>query len=232
MSAAAPVRMVLAALLLCAALTGCTSPPKSFSGFMESYAGFVPDPTFSGALIYRSDPDLDLTSYRALLVDPVVVHFGAESHVAGTDPAEVRALADHFRAAILRAFEGRYPLEERASEGVLRLRGAITDAVPASPGGNLLGALLPPLTLYSFANKAVTGTHPFAGGASIELEVRDAATDERLAALVDRRSGGRFELISGATRWGQARAALDFWASELPARLDMQRARRELRSSP
>ena len=222
--------LALCLVLVASGLGGCTSPPKRFSGFMESYAGFVPDPSFSGALVYRKSPELDLTGYTALLVEPVVVHFAEGSRIVGNDPAAVRELADYLHTAILRAFEGRYPLTESPGPGVLQVSAALTDAVPANPLGNLF-ALLPPVTLYSYADKGLTGTHPFAGGASIELEIRDAVTRERLAAMADRRSGGRFD-PRGLTKWGQARAALNYWASELPDRLDMQHARRQLRPIP
>ena len=225
-TALARALLALCLVLVGSGQSGCTSPPKRFSGFMESHVGFVPDPSFSNALMYRKAPELDFTGYSALLVEPVVVRFAEGSRVAESDPGKLRELADYLHAAIRRAFEERYPPAESPGPGVLLVSAALTDAVPANPWGNLL-ALLPPVTLYSYADKALTGTHPFAGGASIELEIRDGGTRERLAAMADRRSGGRFD-FRGVTKWGQARAALRHWASALPEHLDMQRARRQL----
>lgn len=51
----------------------------------------------------------------------------------------------------------------------------------------------------------------------MEMEVLDSMTNERLAAAVDTRSGGK---LAGWSKWGAVKEAFEFWAKRLKKRLD------------
>ncbi len=103
--------------------------------------------------------------------------------------------------------------------GVMVVRAAITDVVPTRPLLNLATSV-PPARGASMAKRVITGTHLFVGRVSIEAEVLDSVTGERLVAYVDRAAGGKMNPVRGLTTWGQVKAALDDWAAKLRQGLD------------
>ena len=79
------------------------------------------------------------------------------------------------------------------------------------------------MRLISAIKKVSTGTNAFVGRASVEAELRDGLTDERLMAAVDERAGTH-ALRDGVGTWSDVDQAFEYWAKRLSARL------RELRT--
>lgn len=103
-----------------------------------------------------------------------------------------------------------YPVVYQPGVGVLRIRAAITDIIPANPLLNIVttAAVFIPLDM---------------GGAAMEAEFLDSVSNERLAAIVDRKQGSPLsplDIIGGFTKWGHAKGAFDKWAKELREALD------------
>jgi hypothetical protein len=96
----------------------------------------------------------------------------------------------------------RYPVVTVPGPQALRIRAAITDIDTVNPALNLRTtvAVLVPLDM---------------GGATIEVEFLDAESGERLAAMVDRKTGSPLKIFSGYSRLAHARGAFDQWADEL-----------------
>jgi hypothetical protein len=67
--------------------------------------------------------------------------------------------------------------------------------------------------------KMATGTQAFVGEAAVEGELLDGVTGERLAAFVDKRSGGKSVERIGAGAWEDYKNACKVWAELLATRL-------------
>ncbi len=146
--------------LICIALLACRSQPwVEPSGYLGSYEDFELDPA-SEALRYVV-PDLDLSPYHRVIIDPVDVVLDPEAAGRPVNPAELAALADYLRQALIVAVRDAYPVVEEPGPDVLRLR------------------------------VAITGTHLFVGEVAIEAELLDSESGRRLIAVVDRKAGGK-----------------------------------------
>ena len=65
-------------------------------------------------------------------------------------------------------------------------------------------------------------SHVAVGRASIEIELVDSLSGQRLAAAIDRREGGT--KVAGS-KWGDVEEAFEYWAAKLMLFLNKQRAR-------
>ena len=211
-----------AALAIGLGLATSCAPRAQPSGFLEDYRGFQAAPGWSGALIYRSG-ERPLAPYRAILLEPVSIWTKADAEYRGVDPEELAELGRYFREAALEALGGSdYSIVEEPGPGVLRVRAAITDVVPTRPLLNT-ATMAGPGRAVSTATRVITGTHLFVGEVSIEAEILDSQSGERLVAIVDRSAGSKFNPIAGATTWGNAKRALQSWAQQFRERLDASR---------
>lgn len=192
------------------------------SGFLGDYSDLAPGPNDDLLWVYRREAGV-LARYGAFLFEPVLVFFDAESAGGGIDPQELGELADFLRQRAIEELEkGGFAIVDEPGPGVVRVRAAITGVKPIQPARNLgtkavgmsvgLGLLVPSVDV---------------GSASIEMEMLDAETGERLVAVVASREGRRFfNLKASSTRWGDTKAALGKWAEQLRRRLEEIRAER------
>jgi hypothetical protein len=185
------------ALLFFMACAVAPAPPQS--GFLENYDGFKPDPA-DASLVWWERPGFNWSDYHGVLLDPVSVYYHPEARGRGIRPEELKKLTDAFRDAVIEELGTDYPVVAQAAAGILRIRCAITDIIPSSPGINLATSLL------AFVAVDV-------GGASIEFEILDSMTGERLAAGVDQKLGSSVDGLANLTRLGQARPAFRDWAA-------------------
>ena len=215
----------LAAFSILVSLACAPKPPVAPSGYLGDYSGFVPDPEGGERLIYTK-PDLDLARYRRVIIDPVVVELRDEGAGEAVDAAQLVALANYLRDALLIALRGAYPVVEEPGPDVLRLRVGLVDVVPTKPVLNTIGTLAIPARAASAAKRAITGTDLFVGEVAIEAEVLDSQTGERLLGLVDRKAGDKFGLREGSTTWGHVAQAFREWAVGFRLTLDRANAQR------
>ncbi len=208
-SGARPTALALLLLgslaLACGTGGGPPLQPKPLpSGYLGDYSDFVADPTRGGALFYQH-PDADLADYDKLIIPPVRVVLQRER---GVPQEDLDLLAGYLHSALLIAMRGAYPVVEEPGPGVLRVRVAITDLVPAQSAG------------------VVGGKRLFIGQVQIEGEALDSVSSQRLMGLVDRKVVGR-RLAEGSTQFGTATQAFREWA--VGFRLVIDRAHRRAR---
>ncbi len=195
-----------AALLSISVLTGCASTPIAPSGFLRDYSKLEPVPG-EPQMLYYEKPNVEWKKYTKLLLDPAMVYYSPETKDRHIHPDELKKLTDYFRNVVIEAVKDAYPVVDAPGPGVLRIRTAITDVIPTNPLVNIatVAAVLLPLDL---------------GGAAIEAEFLDSISNERLAALVDRKKGTPLDIVGGFTKWGHVEAAFKAWAKELREALD------------
>ncbi|ANM30238.1 hypothetical protein ABI59_12580 [Acidobacteria bacterium Mor1] len=197
-------------------LAGCSAKQgPTTSGFLGDYSQLRSGPKDGPILVYSSGPDA-LAPYKRFIIDPVLVYFHAEAEGVAVDPTELAELTDYFHEQIVSELtEGGYEVVDAPGDGVARIRVALTDVDPASPGKNIgakaggiatgVGILVPALDV---------------GRAAIEVELVDTRTSERIVAAVDQDRGKRFFNFKGSsTRWGDAKGAFRDWAGQFVKRL-------------
>lgn len=200
------LRFIFLVVLSFFQIAGCAAKQATPSGFMEDYSALKPLPE-DNQMLYYEKPNVDWQRYTKLLLEPVRVHYSPEAKKPDIPPEELQGLAEEFRTTVMEAVQDAYPVVDTPGPGVLRIRGAITDVTPTNPLVNIATTAAVLLPLYM-------------GGAAMEAELLDSVTNERLAAIVDRRKGSPLDIVGGFTKWGHARAAFKKWAKDLREALD------------
>ncbi len=193
---------LLVAVLLFGTL-GCSAKPPPASGFLGPDIALTPDP-LDASRLYFEKPGVDWERYTKLMIDPVVVYLHPDSKNQEIQVDELKKLTDLLHDTVVKKVSPSFPVVDEPGPDVLRIRSAITDVVPANPVVNM-------------ASIASFGVPVDMGEASLEAEFLDSLSNERLAALVDRKVATPVDLkfYKGFTKWGHAEEAFEKWAQEL-----------------
>lgn len=232
-------------LLLSVIAAGCATKKSAeyqYSGFLSDYSRLEPDTDESGEIYI--DPSVDFRKYDKILLERIMVWYKEDSEYKGIDPAELKMLTDYFHDAIVKELGEAYPLVTESGPGVLRVRMAITELIPAKPAMSVVVLVTPYATVADLASGSVSnkeaGSPPYLGDTAIEVEVLDSETNDQLGAYVERRvpkkynvdtsegAGGAVQTYASSyfksyTEWGYTKAAFDYWAKGLRRRLDEAR---------
>jgi hypothetical protein len=212
--------ILLGGLILC--LLGCstTATPRTsslkFSGFLEDY-GELDEVDGSEALYLYSKPYLNLDEYSKLLIrEPVLMLTEETLDEIGTEQLEklLTRLYDKNRPVL----ERRVEMVDVAGPGTIELRWAITELEPSSKL-NVLTGVIPPARMTSLILREGGDVHLFLGKVSLEGEILDATTGERLAAAVLRRVGNNAIQNVGST-WGDIEDAFSHWTELFITKLE------------
>jgi hypothetical protein len=207
--------LLVVALLFAVACAGRRAhPPAQVSGFLDDYSLLRPGGPDEVALIYRN-PEAHWTSYDEVLLEPVTLWRSGRHSLDAVPESDLLRLVTDLEAAVRRHLGAGFRLVDEPGPGVMRIRLAITEARASDPVLDVLRA--------RGGSEATPGSGPldaetrrFLESAQIEGEIRDAVTDQLLAAGVDRRREGAPPLRT----WADVDRALDFWAARVCARLE------------
>ena len=205
--------------------TGCASDTMKKSGFLGDYSGLKPGPKGGADYVYIRE-NTDLKVYDKIMMDQVEFWFAEGAEYKGIQPDELQELADAFHKAMVEALQDGYPFVDKPGPGVMRIRPAITEVVPGKPGLNTITTIIPIGLAISSVKKATTGTHANVGQATLEVDILDAQTNERLAAALDQKAGEKYKVFEGMTKWGHVKDAFEFWAGRFRKKLDEIHGRR------
>jgi len=197
---------------------GCRSKVKQ-SGFLTDYPQLEKGPSGGVDLVYFKE-GVDFKSYDKIMMDQVVFYFSKDSKHKGMNADTINKLSDAFHKAMVKALKDEYPFVSEPGPGVLRARFAITDVKSAIPVLASITSVMPYGLALSIVKKGVTGTHMNIGGASMEAEFLDAQTKDRLAVVIDERSGAKYKVQKGMTKWGYTEDVFNTWAKRLRKFLD------------
>lgn len=192
----------LIVIVVAAAIAACSTTPPVESGFLSDYSQLKPDKYGNAGLRWTEVPGFDWKQYREVQLDPVLIYYHPSAKNRQIQPDDLKMLADYFREAVIAELQGTYTVTTTPGPDVLRIRAAITDVVPASPGVNAV------TTLVAFVPLDL-------GGAAIEVEFLDSVSGKQLAAMVERKKGSPVNLAGGFTELGYAKAAFREWATDL-----------------
>lgn len=228
------LNIVLAAIISFALTTavagiGNSQERIAYSGFLEDYPTFEADKDREGAMIYRK-PGVSLKDYTKVMMDPVEIWYAPDCKYKGIKPDELKILADAFRAAIVSELEPDYPVVSKPGPGVLGIRMAITNVEVTKKKRGLLG-YTPAGLVLSTAVKAI-GDNVSLQDATIEVELLDSQSNERLGALIDRQrkergaAGKALSALSAVQKegasWEEIENTLKFYAQRFRSRLDAE----------
>lgn len=186
------------------AFQGCSTVPAR-TDFLGSHVILMPAEKDRGKLWWEK-PGFNWHDYNRLMVDPLVFQMNKTASSNQFKAEELDALAREIHAAFTKTLAPEIEVVNEPGAHVMRIRTAVTDIVTSSPALNLLttAAVFVPLDM---------------GGASIEVEFVDSVTNERLAAMAERKTGTPLQVLSGFNRFGHAKKAFDQWAETLKAAL-------------
>ena len=206
-------------VIICFALTvatGCATKQVRHSGFLENYPEFKTGPQGGADFVYMKE-GVDFSVYNKIMMNHVVLFFEDHTDYKGIHPEELAEMSNAFHKAITDNLQGAYPLVAEPGPDVMRLRFAITDVVASKPGMGTVATVMPISLALSTVKKGATGKHTGVGQASIEVEILDSVTNERIGAAIDTRPGRKME---GFSKWGAVEGAFEFWAKRLRTWLD------------
>jgi hypothetical protein len=197
---------------------------REVSGFLGDYSKLVPDANNGDLLLYEKDMYV-LGKYHKFIFDPVTIYLLPEARERGIDPDDLERLAKYFHDAVTDELtkSERYQIVTAPGPGVLELNVAITNVEPT--GGKQNAVVKAGATAASVAT--VPGVSMLVprlsiGSASIEGEMLDSVSGERLIAFMTSKVGGRrwFSGLSAYKPWADIEAAFRSWAKNFRERLD------------
>jgi len=188
------------------------------SGFLDDYSGLKSDPDRAGAMVYRK-PGVSLGAYDKIVISPIEIFYHPDTKYKGVSPDEMKVLADSFAGILTNELEPDYPVVNSTGKGVLIVRLAITNFKMKKKKRSLLGYL--PIGAAITALKDIAGKRITLSDATIEAELLDGESGERLGILVDSLS----DTVSKKDKptWESLSNALTFYAKRFRSRLDAER---------
>lgn len=202
-----PQTSTFAVLLLLVA--SCANMRLTETGFLDSYdelepAGErqvwgVPDEILLGR-VDGLEGRIQRGEIRSIVVDPVVYRPVDGARYVMT-PSAAEALKSSSTDRLRKELGKKFDVIDEPVAGAVRVRMAITDVNPSSVWFNVVTVIV---------------AFPFdMGGVSGEIEVVDAMSGERLAAMTATREGTPFLILECFTKHGHARHGIMKWSRDV-----------------
>lgn len=215
--------MKFIAMLFCSLFfVGCFSTEQARhadkqSGFLKDYSMLKEGEGDEALLVYKN-PKADWQKYTKIMIDPVQVWAGKDSDVKKLSKEDLKNVTALINSAIEKAFKKDFQIVTTPGADTLNLKVALTDGESSSPVSDTLSSVIPVGVALSFLTRAAVGHHLAVGKASVEAELVDSVTNERLLAGMDTRYGGKG--IKGKfDSWADVHEAFEFWATRLNKKL-------------
>ena len=210
-----PAVMMMMALAACSVTEQAKPDTVQQTGFLKNYSQLQPGAKDQALLVYFN-PDARWSQYTKVMIEPVTFWGDASSNVSVEDQQK---LSSYYYNKLNEDLSQKFQIVDRAGPGVMTLRVALTDPTAATPVLRSVSVVIPQARLLNSVANLATGSYAFVGSAQSEGEVVDSQTGERLAAAVDKRSGGLSIKNANVWQWGDAENAMDYWAQRTADRL-------------
>ena len=197
---------------------------REVSGFLGDYSNLAPDPKNGDLLLYEKDDRSALKRYNKFILDPITIYLLPAAQSRGFDPDDMDRLAKYFQDAVTGELTkgGTYEIVTTPGPDVLALNVAITNVEPT--GGKKNAAATAATTAASVATVpgiSLAVPRLSIGKVSIEGEMLDSTSGDRLVAFVTSKGGRRwFSGFNQYKKWGDIEAAFRSWAKDFRKRLD------------
>lgn len=216
----------LAAGFLLAGITGCSTThqvsqtEKDFSGFLGDYSQLKPGKDGQANFVYIN-PTAAWKNYSKICIKPVALWTsdGDDSKISSLSKEDQQLLVNFLHTSLSTTLGKNFTLVDQAGPGVLVVRAAVTDANKSRAVMNVVSSIVPVSMVISASKRAITGKGSAVGSVSVEVELTDGVSDQRLAAAVDERAGTKALRTKLDGTWGDVKKSFDFWAEQLDTRL-------------
>lgn len=189
--------------------------PSAASEFLGSDASLLRPAGHGRAAYLYISPAAQWNTYSKILLKPVEFWDSPDSSLSANDQ---QMLASYFYNSLRENLRRNFTLVNQPGPGVMTMRVAIINATAATRGLRSISVLVPQARILNYAQSLATGHAAFAGSAEAALEVRDSTTGQLLAESVDERVGGMALSAAAQMQWGDAEAAMNYWAKRISLR--------------
>ncbi len=195
------------------------------SGFLGDYSQMEKGLEDRANLFYMKQ-GVDWNKYTKIWIKPIELWKSddPESKLGKMSPENRQELIDLFHTALYNTLSTNYTMVEAGGPDVLVIHAAITDARKSKPVAGAISSIYLPLKLISLGKQSLAGTAIGVGSVTIEGELLDGATNERLAAVVDTRSGTTAIRSKFTGTFGDIEKSFQWWAQRLQTRLSEEKA--------
>ena len=201
------------------ALAACATTRQTRSveprGFLRDYTQLQKGEVDEAQLRYIN-PNANFSQYDSIILDSVTIWHDDETEEISQ--ADQQMLTDYLYTALHEQLSQDYRMVVIPGPGVMRVRAAITEGKGSRVVGKTITSIVPQLRLLGMVVGFAADTKVFVGAATIEAEILDSMTRERLAAAVDERAGTKALRTLGGG-WKDVRNIFDYWAERLRERL-------------
>ena len=180
-------------ILLSYLITGCAGQPHliraNSSAFLGEY-GFEKAGENDNTLFSYWKKQVSWRSYKAIIVDPVLIETDQESQLNRMPHAERAQLREFLEFRFREALVKNFRLENRAGENTLHLRLKLIDADAAGELAKSYSAIHPPAPALTGLNNLLAGLDIQGYKANIAVELIDSTTGDLLMAAANAVDGG------------------------------------------
>lgn len=196
----------------CAATRERRGTPEE-AGFLGDYSQLQKNEKYPAALVYVN-PAAQWSRYNAIDLDSVTMWATKETSALSEEDKQM--LTDTMYTQLYEQLDKYFVVTKSAGPTTLRLRAALTQAKGAHVALRVVTTVVPQIRLLGAVVGLAADTATMVGTATVEMEVLDSITDERLAAGVDERSGTKVLFAKRTfTTWGDVEAATEYWAKRV-----------------
>jgi hypothetical protein len=221
----------LLAVALLAGVTACkttrqqTKGTPEESGFLGDYSHLQEGTNGQARLIYWA-PNVNWAKYTKIWIKPVELWKSddPDSPMGKISPENQQTLIDLLNTSLNSALSTNYTMVNQGGSDVMVIHAALTDVKKSKPVVGAVSAIYLPLKVISLGKQTIAGTAIGVGSVTIEAELLDGETNQRLAAGVDSRSGTTALRSKFTSSWGDVEKSFDWWAQRLATRLQEEKS--------
>jgi hypothetical protein len=221
--------VLIGGLLLAGA--GCSTNRQQTTGTPET-SGFLGDYSqmqaglADRANLYYEAPNVNWAKYTKVWIKPIELWNSGDpdSPMGKISADDQQKLVDLLNTSLVNALSTNYTIVDQGGPDVLIVHAAITEAKKSKPVIGVVSAVYLPLKVISLGKQAIAGTGIGVGSVTIEAELLDGDTNERLVAVVDSRSGTTALRSKFDGTWGDVEQSFDWWAARLDQRLTEEKS--------
>jgi hypothetical protein len=196
----------------CTATRGRRGEPEE-SGFLRNYSQLQKNPDYAAALIYIR-PGVQWSSYNAIQLESVGLWVSQETKEINAENRQM--LADTLYKALYDELAKYFAVSSHPGPNTLRVRVAMTQAAGANVALRTITTVVPQMRAAGTIVGLGADTATTVGSATVEMEILDPVTNQRLAAAVDDRAGSKVLFAKRAYQtWGDVEAACQYWSKRV-----------------
>jgi hypothetical protein len=194
------------------------------SGFLGDYSQMQKGDDGQANLVYFNS-EADWSRYTKIWIQPVELWKSDDpkSPINRVSPENRKRLIDLFHTAVFNILSEHYTIVEEGGNDVLIVHAAITEFRKSTPVVGEVSAVYLPIKLASLGKQTLEGTAIGVGTVTIEAEFLDGETHERIAAILDTRSGTMALRSKFTNTFGDIEKSFIWWAERLKIRIEEEK---------